>query len=472
MISVTEICQQLQQPIPTNASELVSGFYIDSRQLMKGGVFCALVGDKVDGHAYISEVLAKGASLVLASQVSIEHERVLQVIDVHNALLNLAQYWRQQLSAKVIALTGSNGKTTIKNTLHTLLSTAGKCTATSANQNNELGVPLTLLAAPIDSDFVVVEIGARRLGDIAYLNQLVRPDVAFVANIGQAHLGIFGGLLKLLQAKSEILQNLAANALVLLDIDSPQYDYFKAVVGSKGHVATISSHDANADLCWRYEQANGYSHFRWQDSETQQQHLSLSLPLLGKHNAHNVAWALLVGIKLGLTTASMHSALQTLQSEPGRLQLITINNTLELLDDSYNASPESVAVACHVLAQRQGHKWLVLADMLELGDASEALHQQLQPLLLKLDLQRLYLFGAACHSLYKKLQSTTLAHKCQWFAQKSALLTALEVSIQQRHQCVSAHKHNLSILFKGSNSMNLQQLIYKLQQNFCEQNSS
>jgi len=360
----------------------------DSRQLQPGQVFIALVGDSFDGHRFVAAAIEAGAAAVLCNASRLEPgsaggPTTLQALatrhgcpiwavdDTLAAYQRLACLARQRLQAPVVAVTGSAGKTTTRELIKATLAPLGPIWASSGNENNDIGVPLTLLGASPDHRALVIEMGMRGLGEIERLSRCAEPDVAVITNIGTAHIGRLGSREAIATAKCEITTALRTGGLVVIPAGDPLLDAALGAVWSGRVLRVALSGDAvapgavPADLTAELDEPGRTLQLQSGDA--------LPLPLPGRHNARNLLLAIAVAQELGVPTAALASLEVTV---PGgrnrRLQL----GGLTVLDETYNASPEAVLAALDLLAAQPGRRFAVLGTMLELGTRSVELHQQ------------------------------------------------------------------------------------------------
>ena len=352
----------------------------DSRQLRGGDLFLPLIGERFDGHGFLAGALEAGAAALLAqaghlapaSQASVlaaaaaAHIPLWLVPDTLQAYQELAGLWRLQLAAPVVAVTGSAGKTTTRELIRSALAPLGPIWASSGNENNDVGVPLTLLGAGPDQAAVVVEMGMRGLGEIERLSRCASPDVAVITNIGTAHIGRLGSREAIATAKCEIVAGLGPDGLVVIPAGDPLLDRALARVWS-GRVVRVAlqgeGHEAAADLVGSLD---------CQGAILELAGVALPVPLEGVHHARNLLLAMAVARELGLEPERWRPLQVDLPG--GRSRRLQQNGVL-ILDETYNASPEAVLAALELLAQQPGRHFAVLGTMLELGEQSLALHR-------------------------------------------------------------------------------------------------
>jgi UDP-N-acetylmuramoyl-tripeptide--D-alanyl-D-alanine ligase len=348
---------------------------IDSRSVAAGQLFVALNGPNFDGHNYLAEVASKGAvaALVEREVLGVNLPQLL-VQDARAALGLLAALNRQAYHGPLAAVTGSSGKTTVKELLACILRVRGPVLATRGNLNNELGAPLTLLEISPEHRAAVIELGASGLGEIAYTVGLTQPQVAIITNAGTAHVGEFGGPANIVLAKGEILEGLPASGTAILNLDDPAFAAWQ--LRSKGRkVLSFALSNPSADF---YAQelrvdARGCPAFSLQCAAGNAQ---VQLNLLGQHNVSNALAAAAAASALGLSLAEIVQGLQTLQPVKGRTVAQVLANGVRVIDDSYNANPAAIDAATDLLSSFVGRRVLVLGDMAELGTWAEQAHRQ------------------------------------------------------------------------------------------------
>ncbi len=352
----------------------IEGVSIDGRSVPDNGLYVALKGERVDGHDYIGQAVKNGAVAALVERSISTSVAVVEVNDVRQALVDLASYWRKRFFGKLIAVTGSNGKTTVKEMLASIMSQCGPTLATQGNLNNELGVPLTLLRIrPDKHQYAVIEMGANHMGEIKRLCEMARPDVALINNVGQAHLEGFGSIEDVVAAKSEIYQGLGEEGTAIVNADDAFADAF--IDNAKPHQCILFSCRSEADVTGELLGISdkGMPDIRLMSSSGE---VCVRLPLLGEHNAMNALAAATTALAAGAGLSEIKQGLEKVRSVPGRLNVKSGLWKMLVIDDTYNANPSSCAVALAALGLFPRKKVLVLGDMGELGKDEQALHNE------------------------------------------------------------------------------------------------
>ncbi|MEC5317409.1 UDP-N-acetylmuramoyl-tripeptide--D-alanyl-D-alanine ligase [Brenneria populi subsp. brevivirga] len=421
----------------------------DTRKLNAGSLFVALQGEKFDAHDYAEAALASGAAALLVSKRLPVDAPQLLVPDTRLALGKLAGWVREQSSARVVALTGSSGKTSIKEMTAAILRQCGDVLYTAGNFNNDIGVPLTLLRLTPAHQFAVIELGANHIGEIAYTTDLVRPQSALVNNLAAAHLEGFGSLAGVAQAKGEIFAGLPADGVAIINADSNDFPHWQSMLNHK--------------TLWRFSpQATGDVDFFASDVKVHAQgttfnlhtpfgRIDVTLPLPGRHNVANALAASALSMSVGATLAAVKSGLAQIKAVPGRLFPIALAEGKLLLDDSYNANVGSMTAAAQVLAEMPGYRVMVVGDMGELGEQAAECHRQVGE-------------AARAAGIDKVLSVGTLSELIgrasgngEHFQDKTALVARLGALVSE-HQIIS-------ILVKGSRSTAMEQVVRALQEN-------
>lgn len=345
----------------------LDGVFTDTRKANSKGLFFALPGPNFDPHDFLHTACDSVAAALVVNR-RIDHPAPQIVVpDTYRALSELAGVWRQSFSGPVVGLTGSNGKTTLKEMLASILRTQGEVLVTEGNLNNHIGVPLTLLGMRDEYQYAVVEMGANKPGDIAELTALVRPDVAIISNAAAAHLEGFGSVENVAACKGEIFDGLDINGLAVINKDDQYSDFWQWLARSY-RISTFGE-AAGADI-----KIEGFqpATFRCFDKVS-----SANLKLKGRHNVKNAAAAIAAAAGLGVPIRDAIAGLQNMQAVAGRLMSSAGPLNSQIIDDSYNANPGSMRAAIEVLADESGYKILVMGDMAELGDDAKSLHKEI-----------------------------------------------------------------------------------------------
>ncbi|MEH6626955.1 MAG: UDP-N-acetylmuramoyl-tripeptide--D-alanyl-D-alanine ligase [Motiliproteus sp.] len=346
----------------------------DTRSLLQGDLFVALSGPNFNGNGFVKQAAEKGACAAVVTELQNIDLPQLLVADSRQALGAIARLNRQRYQGKLVAITGSSGKTTVKEMLAAILATQGEVLATRGNLNNEIGVPLTLLELNAQHRYAVIELGASGLGEIAYTAGLAQPDVALLNNAGGAHLEGFGSLQGVVQAKGEIFEGLGETGIGIVNLDDDNADFWLKQLQHQKRLS-FSLHSTYADLFASHLEsyADGCYGFVLNTHNGQ---ITIRLSVLGRHMASNALAAAAAANALGVDLAAIQQGLQAFQGVPGRLAVSAHFSGARIIDDSYNANPDSVKAAIRVLKDLPGQRVLVLGNMAELGDDTVALHQQ------------------------------------------------------------------------------------------------
>ena len=370
------------------ADATVSGVFTDTRKPVAGGLFVALKGEHFDAHEFVGQAKQGGAAAALvAHPVAVDLPQVV-VADTLFALGDLASAVRAQRRARVAGITGSNGKTTVKTLLASILAHCGKTHVNAGNLNNEIGLPLSILSMPEDAQYAVLEMGAGKPGDIEYLAAIARAEIALVNNVAPAHLERMGSLEGIAQTKGAIYAALPARGVAVVNADDAFAAYFIGVAGTR-HVLSFGL-EHQADVRAQIHGVGATSQF---SLLTPAGRIAVDLPLPGRHNVLNALAAATLALAFDAPLAAIKQGLETAAPVAGRLIRHTMTGGWSLIDDSYNANPGSTAVAIATLAAEAGETWLVLGDMRELGADAGKLHAQTGALAKQSGIVHLYTVG-------------------------------------------------------------------------------
>jgi len=419
-----------------------AGLSTDTRTLTTDNLFFALVGPRFDGHDYVEQARAAGAAAAAVSRGIDTMLPLLQVDDTRLALGRLAAHWRGRFAFPVIGVTGSNGKTTVKEMLAAILSTAGPVLATRGNLNNDIGVPLTLAGLAPEHIGAVIEMGANHPGEIAYLTTLARPTVGIVTNAGPAHLEGFGSIAGVARAKGELFAGLADDAVAVINADDTYADLWRGLAG-KRRVLSFGL-TADADVSGDYRSSDGHARLRLR---TPVGGAELDLPMPGRHNALNALGAAAAALATGADLATVRRGLESLMPVAGRLQRRRRRDGGIVLDDTYNANPGSLAAAIDVLCEMPAPRWLVFGDMGELGPEAAALHAEVGAYARAAGIDALYCLGELAAQAARSFGPG--ARACMDFDE---LLAALRADLNAE----------VTLLVKGSRRMGMERVVRAL----------
>ena len=420
------------------------GVSTDTRTLKQGELFFALQGPNFDGAAFVEAAARRAASGVVVPAPVDADISVIVVDDTLQALGLLAAEWRQQMTATVIGITGSNGKTTLKEMLASCLSLAAETLPTQGNLNNEIGVPLMLARLGKEHRYAVIEIGANHAGEIARMTALVQPKIVVITNAAPAHLEGFGSLEGVAHAKGEILAGEFPLELVVLNADDEYFDYWCSLVPKTQVVSFGLAPQANfrASDVYATEYGSAFT-LHMPDGE-----LQIALPLFGAHNVLHACAAAAIASSLGIDEQQIKNGLETVEPVAGRLQPVKSISGDTLYDDSYNANPVSVVAAAKFLAAQPGDSWLVLGEMAELGDHAAELHASVGSDLKSVGIDYLAATGELCRHTV-----AAFGDDGQWFANQAELIGMLRASLDG----------SSNVLVKGSRSMGMERVVAALQ---------
>ncbi|OGT63629.1 MAG: hypothetical protein A3E85_01590 [Gammaproteobacteria bacterium RIFCSPHIGHO2_12_FULL_45_12] len=432
--------------VPNDAA--FQGICIDSRRVAPHQLFVALQGEHVDGHDFIEAARAKGAAAALVTRKTDSPLPQIMVRDNILALGTLSAAWRHPFTLPIVAVTGSNGKTTLKNMIASIMKAAcqGDDTpvlATQGNLNNHLGLPLTLARLNAQHRYAVIEMGMNHFGEIEYLTRLTRPKVAVITNAAAAHLEGVCDLAGVARAKAEIFTGLSEDGMAVLNRDDAAYPYWRTQIGQ--HPCLTFGFHPEADVTATPNPDNLHPILL----RTPKGNMEIQLPLLGTHNLLNTLAAAAAALAVGIDLPAIKQGIETIQPAPGRMQMHTLQNGVKIIDDTYNANPFSLAAAIDTLASFNGKKIMVLGDMKELGSEAKQLHQTAAKHMRQAGIDFLFTFGELSANT-----SHSFGDGSYHFSEQEKLVSALLPLL-----C-----NQTTILVKGSRSMQMDKVVSRLVQ--------
>ena len=430
-----------------NGKDIIfSGCSTDSRTIEDGNLFIALKGDNFDGHDYVSIAEANGASsLLLENEVS-HSKPALQVKDTRRAMGLLARSWREELSIPLVAITGSNGKTTVKEMISSILSGISEVHATSGNLNNEIGVPLTLFGLDKKHQYAVIEMGANHPGEIERLSAIAQPNVAVITQCAPAHLEGFGSIEGVAKAKAEIYSGLQASGTAIINADDEYAEFWRKSCKHLNQFSFGIKTDS-ADLVAKNINFLVEKNIIQFELNSASESIEIRLPLSGEHNVMNALAAAACCLKLDVSMASIKAGLENMLPVKGRLQIKNGKQGARIIDDTYNANPTSLDAALKVLNQFKGSKFLVLGDMGELGGTAIQHHVEAGETAKTAGIDHLLTIGELS------------IHAMQSFGDGATHFESYEVLAKE---LVDKMDGDTTILIKGSRYMHMDQVVNNL----------
>lgn len=437
---LSEVAQILNADLVGN-DVLVEGVSTDTRNLLGNELFIALRGDNFDANEFAVDAMKKGAVACVVEHPVEGVTSMIVVDDTRKALAKLAKAWRKKFSIPVIAVTGSNGKTTVKEMIAAILQQQGNVLATQGNLNNDIGVPLTLFRLNEQHDSAVIEMGANHPGEIAYLVDIAEPDVGIVNNAAPAHLEGFGSLEGVARTKGEMFKGLGADATAIINADDDFRATWDEMAASchKIHFAISNAKTAELSAQWQAVPEGSQVSVSFNN-----QSFDFNLPLPGKHNVMNALAAIAATIAIKVPVDVIQSGLEKMQSIKGRLQLKAGIHGSQVIDDTYNANPASLGVALDVLKGYPGQHFLALGDMGELGEETELLHEQAGKQAKDSGVHRLFTLGslAAC-------AANSFGDGAESYHEHDEIISVLNKELNK----------NVTLLVKGSRSMKMEKIV-------------
>ena len=445
MIATLSQAAEAMQGVLHGDDRPFKGVSTDTRSIRDGELFFALQGPNFDGRDYVGAASEKGAAGAVVSRLVDNDVAQIIVDDATAALGRFGAAWRNEHDVTVIGVTGSNGKTTLKELIAACLAQKAPTLATHGNLNNDIGMPLMLARIDDSHHFAVLEMGANHAGEIAYLTSLANPDVVVITNAGAAHLEGFGSIEGVAVAKGEILQNETRPQVAVLNADDKYFDYWSSLVDD---IRTVSfgfndTADVRADDIVASASCTEFTLHVAGES------VAVTLPLVGVHNVRNACAAAAVAYALGIPVEKIRSALDGVSRVGGRLEPVRGVHGATLFDDSYNANPLSVVAAAEFLSALPGESWLVLGDMKELGDDAAELHREVGEAVRTSGVNRLFAFGDLASSA-----AEGFGKNARWYASLDTLVDELSEALTS----------DINVLVKGSRSMHMERVVDALRE--------
>lgn len=429
----------------------ISSVSIDTRTLKKNSLYVAIKGEKFDGHDFVKDAISNGAKAIVVSNRKLKNFEDVEVpiISVKNTLVayaEIANIWRNKFSTKVISITGSNGKTTTKEIVAQLLSEKYKVHKTFANNNNQIGVPLTILSTPKNTDFVVLEHGTNHFGEIDFTAKIAEPDYAIITNIGTSHTKYLESKSKILEEKEDLFKSVKHDGFVFINNDDlllkPLAKKYKNAItfGFKGKCDVKAKKNGLSKKTFNKISIDGFG-----------KSIEVSLPLLGDSSLKNYLSAVSIALKCKVSKSGIVKQTKHLEPPKGRLQ-VKDYKSFTIIDDTYNANPESVEAAINVLKdyKQRSKKIIILGDMFELGENSASEHTEIGKLINKSKIDGALLIGNASRNIYSNISKIKLN---QFFTNREKLVKVLS----------SIDITDTVVLVKGSRGMKMEEFVKVLE---------
>jgi UDP-N-acetylmuramoyl-tripeptide--D-alanyl-D-alanine ligase len=456
-LNIWDVCKAVKGEFVNEASikeQWIKGVTIDSRQVKEGYLFIPIKGERFDGHDFFEKAYEAGAQLVLTSN----KEKVptsygaIYVEDTKEALIHLANYYRSLFNIPIIGVTGSVGKTSCKEMLASVLKTELNVHKTQGNYNNDIGLPLTLLDMPSDTEVAVLEMGMNHFGEIDLLSNIAKPNFAIITNIGVSHIENLGSKEGILKAKSEIANYMSQNDFLLLN-------------GDDAYLRKLEKNIEPQIVYFGFNQENDfyiktYEDFGYEGIEavvqTPTDEYAISIKTLGKHMLYHALSAIILGEKLGLKKENIILGVENFKNEKMRLNKIEANNGIVIINDSYNASVDSMKSALDVLdvIKTTGRKVAILGDMFELGDYAQTAHEEVGQYISTKNADVIICVGEASRWMYEKAYLGAQNKYVLYYPSQEVLIQNIESLIQAED----------TILVKASRGMRLEDTIEKIKE--------
>src|SRR3990167_1474540 len=442
--------QQLEKILAvkiTRNSFSIEGIVTDSREVKPGNLFITWQGENFDGHKFCQQAVNQGAAALLINRpLTIDVPQII-VEDSIFALGRLAAYWRDRFSIPVIGVTGSNGKTTVKNMLSAILQEVygNKFLAPKKSYNNHVGVPLTLSALALDHQAAIIEMGMNHFRELSYITKLAKPTVAMITNAGPSHLAGEGDIAGVAKAKGEIIEGLAPEGTAILNVDDAYFSYWQGLLSGQRVISFGLEQPAMVTAKAIHLSPEGCKFLL----VTPQGEKPVCLPLLGKHNILNALAASAAALAININLEAIKAGLEKVEPENRRLQRKAGYHGALLIDDSYNANPNSMHKAIDVLKQFPGKRFLLIGDMRELGPEAKRYHQEIGHYAKEAGIEELYAVGDLMQNAVQ-----AFGNNAKHFDQKINMTSAVKPFLDK----------NSVVLVKASLSMGFDEVITQLSQ--------
>ena len=433
---------------PSSGNNLITSIETDSRKVKSNTLFIPLIGERFNGHDFIPDVAAKGALATLTEETTIRDENIIHIFvaSTQKALLDLAAYYRNLFPIPVIAVTGSVGKTSTKDMIASVLSAKFNVLKTQGNFNNEIGLPLTLFGLDATHDVAVIEMGMNHFNEIHRLSVTAAPNMAVITNIGTSHIENLGSQEGILKAKLEVLDGLQKGAPLFVNGD----DSLLKTITSKEHpIMTYGESEDNAYYCTDVQSED---HKTYATITTPNGSYPIVIPTLGIHMVYNSLVAIAIADQLGLSKQEILDGLMAYIPSKMRMNITHTSQGLTIMDDTYNASPDSMKAALKVLAdyQSSGRKVAILGDMFEMGDFAPSLHEEVGQYAAMQKIDVLYAVGELAEHIAKGAKQCEDKHvEVRYYKDKQTFITDLEQILHE----------NDTVLLKASRGMQFEEIV-------------
>lgn len=453
-MDVQELCTALQGELVTGIAGRFHGVSIDSRKIESGQLFFAIIGENVDGHSYVKHALENGAAgAIVQHDVEVDlraGQFLVKVADTTQALQRLGHYYRKKYDLKVVGITGSVGKTTTKDMIASVLREKYTVLKTEGNLNNYYGLPLTLFRLEPTHEVLVVEMGMSALKEIELLAKLAEPEIGVVTNVGYSHLEYLKTLDNVAVAKQELIENLTGRQLAILNVDDPRVKGMARLTDQVIFFGTGEEADYRA-LEIHSSDIQGIELV----VKAENQEIPLHIPLPGEHNIYNALAAMAVGRAWGMSFPEIQAGILKFQPSKMRMNITTTARDLTLLNDAYNANPDSMKAGLKVLAQQVGRKIAVMGDMLELGEFAEKAHRDVGQFAAEAGVDYIFAKGPLAYYVVEGAVAGGIQP-----GQAKAFATNEELA----QQLLPMVKPGDTILIKGSRGMKMEEIVKHLEE--------